>query len=213
MTFSEGVLTGFHHGPLTRYTKLRVAHSPGMSGAFSLPLWVSDPDMHHATYMTHVPWCMSGLLTGGFLWSQWRGKRSRHSRRMRNPQFCISGKRRMVMLQTHLLVWSTHLRVWSLHSWVPVRSAHLSQLFEHRGICISPCSSTSHGVLCQISNVRYARRRWRIENTPHNIPTWLWLPRWHSKRKKRKLRKLILCLNQQHHFLNPSFQHLHQDQL
>ena len=35
----------------------------------------------------HVPWCMPGSLTSGFLWSRWRGKRSRHSRRMRNPQF------------------------------------------------------------------------------------------------------------------------------
>ena len=32
-------------------------------------------------------------LTSGFLWSQWRGKRSRHSQRMRNPQFYVSGKR------------------------------------------------------------------------------------------------------------------------
>ena len=26
---------------------------------------VSDPDMHHGTCMTHVPWCMSGSLTRG----------------------------------------------------------------------------------------------------------------------------------------------------
>ena len=26
---------------------------------------VSDPDMHHGTCVTHVPWCMSGLLTRG----------------------------------------------------------------------------------------------------------------------------------------------------
>ena len=26
---------------------------------------VSDPDMHHGTCATHVPWCMSGLLTRG----------------------------------------------------------------------------------------------------------------------------------------------------
>ena len=32
-------------------------------------------------------------LTSGFLWSQWRGKLSRHSRRMHNPQFHVSGKR------------------------------------------------------------------------------------------------------------------------
>ena len=26
---------------------------------------VSDPGMHHGTCVTHVPWCMSGLLTRG----------------------------------------------------------------------------------------------------------------------------------------------------
>ena len=30
--------------------------------------------------------------------ARWRGKRSRHSRRMRNPQFCVSGKRPMHVL-------------------------------------------------------------------------------------------------------------------
>ena len=82
-----------HMGPLTRYVKLRVAHAPGMPGTFSPQSRVSDPDMHHGTCVTHVPWCMPGSLTCGFLWSRWRGKRSRHSRRMRNPQFYVSGKR------------------------------------------------------------------------------------------------------------------------
>ena len=54
---------------------------------------VSNPGMHHGTCVTHVPWCMSGSLTCGG-----RGKRSRHSRRMRNPQFYVSGKRPM---ETH----------------------------------------------------------------------------------------------------------------
>ena len=35
--------------------------------------------------------------TSGFLWSRWRGKRSRHSRRMRIPQVCVSGKRPMAL--------------------------------------------------------------------------------------------------------------------
>ena len=83
------------HGPLARYAKLRVAHAPGMPGTFSPPPRVSDPDMHYGTCVTHVPWCMPGSLTSGFLWSWWRGKRSRHSRRMRNPQFYASGKRPM----------------------------------------------------------------------------------------------------------------------
>ena len=85
------------HGPLTRYVKLRVAHVPGMRGTFSPPPWVSDPDMHHGTCVTHVPWCMPGSLTSDFLWSRWRGKCSRHSRRMRNPQFYVSGKTPMVI--------------------------------------------------------------------------------------------------------------------
>ena len=36
---------------------------------------------------------MPGSLTSSFPWSRWRGKRSQHSRRMRNPQFCVSGKK------------------------------------------------------------------------------------------------------------------------
>ena len=58
------------HGPLARYVKLRVAHASGMPGTFSPPTWVSDPDMHHGTCLTHVPWSMSGSLTSGFFWSQ-----------------------------------------------------------------------------------------------------------------------------------------------
>ena len=45
-----------------------------MLGTFPPPPRVSDPDMHHGTCLTHVPWCMPGSLTSGFLWSRWRGK-------------------------------------------------------------------------------------------------------------------------------------------
>ena len=92
--YHEGSITPkrCRHGPLTRYVKLRVAHALGMPGTFSPPPRVSDPDMHHGTCVTHVPWCLLGSLTSGFLCSQ-RGKRFRHSRRMRNPQLYVSGKR------------------------------------------------------------------------------------------------------------------------
>ena len=83
------------HRPLTRYVNLRVAHAPGMPGTFSPPPRVSDPDMHHGTCVTHVPWCMPGSLTSGCLWSWWWRKRSWHSRRMYNPKFYVSGKRPM----------------------------------------------------------------------------------------------------------------------
>ena len=81
------------NGPLARYAKLRVAHAPGMSGTFSPPPRFIDPNMHHGTCVMHVPWCTPGSITSDFLWSGWREKRSWHSRRMRNPQFYVSGKR------------------------------------------------------------------------------------------------------------------------
>ena len=83
------------HGPLTRYSKLRALYALGMPGTFSPPPLVSDPDMHHGTCVTQVSWCMPGSPTSGFLWIRWRGKRSRHSRPMRNPQCWVSGKRPM----------------------------------------------------------------------------------------------------------------------
>ena len=84
------------HGPLARYVKLWVVHAPGMPGTFSSSPRVSDPDMHHSMCVTHALWCVSESLTSGSLWSRWRGKRSRYSRRMHNPQFYVSGKRPIV---------------------------------------------------------------------------------------------------------------------
>ena len=55
------------NGPLVRYVTWRVAHAPGMPGTFIPPPRVRDPDMHHGTCVTHVPWCMPGSLTSGFL--------------------------------------------------------------------------------------------------------------------------------------------------
>ena len=80
------------HGPLVRHLKLRVAHASRTPGTFSLPPRFSDLDMHHGTCVTHVPWCIPGLLISGFLWSRGRGKSYRHSRRMRNPQCNVLGK-------------------------------------------------------------------------------------------------------------------------
>ena len=89
---------GNYHGPLARYVKLWIAHAPGMPGTFSPPPRVSDPGMHHGTCVTHVPWCIPGSLASDFLWNRWRGKRSRHSRRMHHPQFHVSDKRSMKII-------------------------------------------------------------------------------------------------------------------
>ena len=53
---------------------------------------------HQGTCVTHVPWCMLGLLASGFLWNQWRRKHSQHSQRMCNPQFYVSGTRPMTLM-------------------------------------------------------------------------------------------------------------------
>ena len=60
------------HGPFTRRVKLWVSHATGIPGTFSPPPSVSDPDMHHGTCVTHVPWFIPGSLTGSFLWSRGR---------------------------------------------------------------------------------------------------------------------------------------------
>ena len=86
------------HGPLARYAKLRVAHAPG---TFSPSPGFNDPVIHHDTCATHVPCDMPRSPTSDFLWSRWWWKRSRHSRRMRNPQFYISAKRPMEMTGTY----------------------------------------------------------------------------------------------------------------
>ena len=86
------------NGPLTRYVDLRVAHAPGMPGTFSPPptsketpsKWSRHASRHvrHARAVMHV----------GIAKPRWRRKRSRHSRRMRNPQFYVSGKRPMIKI-------------------------------------------------------------------------------------------------------------------
>ena len=54
--------------------KIAGAHARGMPGTFSPSPLVSDPDMHHGPCVTHVPWCMPGSLTSGFLWNRRWGK-------------------------------------------------------------------------------------------------------------------------------------------
>ena len=71
-----------YNGPLVRYIKLRVAHAPGMPGAFSPP----SASTTTARAVMHVEIANP----------RWWGKRSRHSWRMRNPQFYLSGKRPIV---------------------------------------------------------------------------------------------------------------------
>ena len=102
--------------------KIAGAHAPGMPGTFSPSLQVSDPDMHHGTCVTHVPGCMPGSLTSSFLWNRRRGKRSRHSRRMRNLQFYVSGKRSIIRC---ILVCAADILVRIFAIWIVVLSRNI----------------------------------------------------------------------------------------
>ena len=65
-----------HSMPWISYQIRKIAgvHAPGKPGTFSPPSQVSDPDTHHGTCVTHVPQCMPGSLTRGFLWRRRWGK-------------------------------------------------------------------------------------------------------------------------------------------
>ena len=101
----------YREWPSCQIRKIAGCACAGNAGNVFSPRLGSCPDMHHGTGVTHIPWCMSELLTSGFLWSRWRGKRSRHSRRMRNPQFCVSGMRPILSKVTNTGTGSTKLIV------------------------------------------------------------------------------------------------------
>ena len=81
--------------------KLRVAHVPGMSGMFSpsptSTETASKRPRHASRHVRHARavmhgWIARAVIHGGIVNLQWRGNRSRHSRRMRNPQYYVPGK-------------------------------------------------------------------------------------------------------------------------
>ena len=128
---------------------------------------VSDPDMHHGTRVTHVQWCMSESLTRGG-----RKKRFRHSRRMRNPQFYVTGKRPMLIL-FGLSLWRVLSRTNScicegtsrLLGAVIVSIFGFSNYKEHIYICVSVDHKMGHV---------FTQSRWLLHwvSNPHGHQTW-----------------------------------------
>ena len=125
---------------------------------FSRPPRVSDPGMYRGTCVTHVPWCVPGSLNSGFLCSRWREKGSRHFRRMRNPQFPVSGKRSMVRHPLALAKLAlTHLILNKI--WPPFRGRYFQCIFVNEKfvfwlkchwIFLPKCTADSSLALVQI---------------------------------------------------------------
>ena len=90
------------YGPLARYVKLRVAHAPGMPGTFSQPLTSKKTASYRSRHASRHMRDARSVTHVGMAKPQRRGKRSRHSGRMSNPQFHVSGKRRMEPIRSAL---------------------------------------------------------------------------------------------------------------
>ena len=105
--------------PLTRYVKSRVAHAPGKPGTFS-PLPTSKEtaswQSRHAPRHVRDARAVRVRIAN----PRWRWKRSRHSRRMRNPQFYVSGKRPVEGVcnpESHSWGYCTAINILYLRQW------------------------------------------------------------------------------------------------
>ena len=77
------------NGPLTRYVKLRVAHAPGIPRTFSPPLTSKESASWRSPHASQHVRGACAVMHVGIANPRWWGKLSRHSRRMRNPQFYL----------------------------------------------------------------------------------------------------------------------------
>ena len=160
-------------GSLARCVKVRVARAPGMSGKFSRHRGLAIP-----TCITARAWrtcrdawgCMPGSLTSGFPWSRWRGKLSRHSRRMRNPRFYVSGKRPITALISHLYSPLTR------HALVFVETALFTgRLGEPWNTFIRLSIPVIPGIIIHVSDLTGGwniKRSWRGNSCRISDPLW-----------------------------------------
>ena len=129
---------------------------------------VSDSDMHPGTCVTHVTWYVPGSITSGFLWSRWRGKRPRHYRRMRSPQFCVSG-----------IHWTTYAQEQLSRSWDSItctwRTFHLlGALIENIYDLLMHLFNICHLRVCIGSFIKYGRNQLNL------LPTLVHSQAWHD---------------------------------
>ena len=126
-------------------------HAPGMPGTYSTQQtskktasyrsWHASRHVRHARAVIHVGSANTG----------WRGRRFRHSRRMRNPQSYVSGKRPMVKRMKERTLPSTKCfqTVFMIHKY-----AFLVCIINQHGYdrgCKIRLSSKTRPSLCRIS--------------------------------------------------------------
>ena len=105
---------------------------------------------------------MPGSINNGFRWSRWRVKRSRHYRRMRNPQFCVSGKRpmlyygsltlRVYWVRLHYISPNTPFHSKIACNWLKSIISNLWASFHNGQEYISPYRMTQHFIFPYFSS-------------------------------------------------------------
>ena len=120
------------NGPLTRYVKLLVAHAPGMPGTFSPPPISKETASYRSRHTSRHVCHARAVMHVGIANPRWRGKWSRHPRRMRNPQFYVSGKRPMAT-NYYMNRWRVNTGIkckWSVTRNVWIKALILSMFTE-----------------------------------------------------------------------------------
>ena len=75
--------------------------------SIQLKIKIENQEIEHTCKTKFLGVITRAVMHAGITNPRWRGKRSRHSRRMRNPQFYISGKRAIGFVADHLSTKTT----------------------------------------------------------------------------------------------------------
>ena len=103
------------NGSLTRYVKLQVAHMPGMPATYSPPPTSKETANQRSQHASRHVRDARTVMHVGITKQRWRGKSSRHSRRMHNPQYHVSGKRSMHIFINHIAFLKIMINTWLIH--------------------------------------------------------------------------------------------------
>ena len=85
------LIRSLFHGPLTRYLKSKIAHTGNAGVTFSSPPPLKETASQRSRHEPRHVRDAHAVMNVGIANPRWAGKRSRHSRRMRNSEFWVSG--------------------------------------------------------------------------------------------------------------------------
>ena len=144
-----------------------------MPGTFSLPSRVSDPDSITARASRMCRDSMPGSLSSGFLWSWWQGKRSWHSRRKRNLQLYVSGKRPMVLWSRFALLKSELSRHSRFLKWSWAPPQYKDRLFYVYGFHVLKTTQSWERLFINMGIPMLVRWYLYIETAPMFRSDWI----------------------------------------